>query len=151
MSTIANTTGTSKRSSQRSSERLWQLGWIGERPVLQMGKRILYLDEVCNYSVERISERDNEGLILNFVLFGLLACAFVIPVMQNVMAMKFLIAAGLLGAIALMSLSEVLLADKVEHYRLDFEMRDGRVESFVSAYYDDVYAIEQTLPRLALL
>ena len=128
---------------------LWQLGEVSGRPALRLGKRWLALDEVHSYGIHKICERDNEGLLFNFALFGLLACAFVIPVLQQVMEPKFLIAAGLLAAIALMSLSEVLFARKVEYYRLDFTMRDGSSVSFTSTNAADMGAIMQTLKGLS--
>ena len=131
-----------------SNSTLWQLGQIAGRPALRLGQRWLALDEVRSYGVRKIAERDNEGLLLNFSLFALLACAFVIPVLQDVMAAKFLIAAGLLGAIALMSLSEVIFARKIEYFRLDFTMRDGRAISFTSGNVTDIAAIMQTLKQL---
>ena len=127
---------------------LWQLGDVAGRPALRLGKRWLALDDVYSYGVQKIVERDNEGLLFNFALFGLLACAFVIPVLHELMAPKFLIAAGMLGAIALMSLSEVLFARKIIYFRLDFTMRSGEAVSFTSGNATDISAIMQTLTRL---
>ncbi len=131
-----------------ASAALWQLGKFNGRPALRLGKRWLALDEVYSYGVEKVSERDNEGLIFNFALFGLLACAFVIPVLHEMMEPKFLIAAGLLGAIALMSLSEVIFAKKIEYFQLDFTMRNGEAISFTSSNAYDVAAILKTMQRL---
>ena len=131
-----------------STSALWQLGEVAGRPALRLGNRWLALDEVYSYAVHKVSERDNEGLLFNFALFGLLACAFVIPVLQEVMEPKFLIAAGLLGAIALMSLSEVIFAKKIEYYRLDFTMRHGESVSFASGNATDIAAIMKTLDKL---
>lgn len=118
---------------------------VAGRPVLQLGRASLPLDEVQDYHVERFAERDNEGLLFNFALFGLLACAVLIPVMQDVLGVKFLIAAGVLAAIAMMSLSEVVFAEKIVHFRLDLKMRDGRVESFVSGNAADIDLIARAM------
>ena len=148
MNIARQTTAWSVPASAPSPARLWQLAVVAGRPVLRLGQRSLPLDEVRDYHVQRIAERDNEGLLFNFALFGLLACALVIPVLQNVLAVKFLIAASVLGAIALMSLSEVLFAQKIEYFRLDFELLDGRIESFVSGNSADIEAVTRTMAWL---
>ena len=132
-----------------SAARLWQLAMVGGRPVLQLGRAALPLDAVQDYQVERIVERDNEGLLFNFALFGLLACALVIPVLQDMLSAKFLIAAGVLAAIALMSLSEVIFAEKIVLYRLELLMRDGRIERFVSGNAADIDLVAQAMAATA--
>jgi len=148
MTTAAPTASIMHAPMSPSTTALWQLGEIAGRPALRLGKRWLALDEVFSYGVQKVSERDNEGLLFNFALFGLLACAFVIPVLHELMEPKFLIAAGLLGAIALMSLSEVIFARKIEYYRLDFTMRQGESISFTSGNATDIAAIMKTLDKL---
>ena len=124
---------------------MWQAGQIDGRDVLWLGRQWLVLDEIQSFQAHFIAERDNEGLMVNFSLFGILACAFVIPVLHDVIAAKFLIGAGLLGAIALMSLSEIIFSEPIKTVRLEFTMRDGRKMSYSSGQQADVAALVQLL------
>lgn len=90
-----------------------------------IGARVVARDAITTIGVVHQSERDIDGQILNFSIYLLIAAAFLIAVVEMGWQSRFLLATGFFAAVGLMSMVDVILANRITYWRIDVGLTSG--------------------------
>lgn len=125
--------------------------WAIERPagngtgaVLRVGARRLALSDIQSVAREEETERDIKGLLVIGAAFIFASTIFIAGVVDIGWRTRFLIGAGLLFALAIVSLTETLSIPAVRYVRLRITTATGEVV-FTTPDPGDALALERRI------
>ncbi|MEZ5842269.1 MAG: hypothetical protein R3D27_00865 [Hyphomicrobiaceae bacterium] len=76
-------------------------------------------------TVTRMAERDIDGQLFNFSVYLLIAAVFLIGVVEIGWRSRFLLATGFFVSVGLMSLMDVITANRLAYWRIDVTIEGG--------------------------
>ena len=96
-----------------------------DRPEVILGRQRIAVAEIAGRRLEKVSERDTAGAMLNAMLYMLAAVVFLFLIVEGQWSGRFIIAIAFFMAIALMAFSDVLTTKPIVYYRLHVTTRSG--------------------------
>ncbi|MEL6372656.1 MAG: hypothetical protein AAFR04_01655 [Pseudomonadota bacterium] len=129
---------------------IWSILDVRSTPSLAFGDRAIALSRMRGYALEESRDRDNEALLLNFVLFAMVAAGVTVAIIEQAIDPKFYIIVAILGGIGLMSLGEVLSARSVRIYTLRIDVEDEKPLTLMTADRADVLKLAHVLEHCGI-
>lgn len=90
-----------------------------------IGGRVVARAAIRCVAVIRQQERDIDGQLFNFSVYLLIAAVFLIGVVEIGWRSRFLLATGFFAAVGLMSLVDVITANRLAYWRIDVTLDTG--------------------------
>ncbi len=90
-----------------------------------IGERLVPRSAIRSVVVIRQTERDIDGQLFNFSVYLLIAAVFLIAVVEMGWRTRFLLATGFFAAVGLMSLVDVITANRLAYWRIDVTLDTG--------------------------
>lgn len=95
-------------------------------------------DEVVDYQVSSVVERDWDGQLLCSAIYGFASALFLLGILIGSLDLKFLIAVVFLASICLMSINDAFGTKPVTLHILEMTLDDGRQVRFVDGDWNVV-------------
>jgi uncharacterized ion transporter superfamily protein YfcC len=119
--------------------------WEVSETSLRLAGRIIDRREIVDSRATCIEERDTAGAKLIFVAFMLVTAIVVIGVFELGWRTRYLLAAGLCGAIALTGLQDMRQASLVRTFDVEIHLRSGETVSVTLAEEREARALVAAL------
>jgi hypothetical protein len=116
--------------------------------MLRVGARAVPVSEVCGVIGSAEHERDPKPAFATLAVFGLIACAFLVGVVDMGWRTRFLVGAVCFGAIGLAALNDITWLTRRGIYRVEVLLRSGESLRYATIDADDQQRLLTAVGRL---